>query len=161
MSAPFDEQSLVNLLRGTQEGVREEPARPEAAPNRAPAEPEQPAAPLPDERDFSAALDLVKRACHSLRGAEARAVQMEREMQRLREAAAGQAEEIEALTEHVAALQARADEAEQRAEEAQNRAAEAEGWLVRLHDAIKDGFSPARRPAPAGDEEQEGGAGRL
>lgn len=99
------------------------------------------------QRDWSAALDLVREASEAIRATEARNQEMEARIQGLMRRAA---QELEAA-------EARIEAAEARAAEADARADSAEEWLRRFHDAITEGFhsrkpEKASRPAPKAAE---------
>jgi len=88
------------------------------------------------QRDWSAALDLVREASQAIRATEARNQEMEARIQGLMRRAS---EELEAAEARIEAAEARAAEAEMRADAA-------EEWLRRFHDAITEGFSMGRKP---------------
>lgn len=134
----------------------------------------------PDQRDWSASLDLVHRAGFALRGAEEHTQKLveraeviltraNRELESAYEtiataeagmqAAEARAERAEArlkVVEPAAQLaEARAKAAEARAQVAENRAKTAEEWLQRIHETILNEFpalsSPASEDGPAND----------
>lgn len=99
------------------------------------------------QRDWSAALDLVREASEAIRATEARNQEMEARIQGLMRRAS---QELEAAEARIEAAEARTAEADARAEAA-------EEWLRRFHDAITEGFHPrktetrARPPAKAAE----------
>lgn len=91
------------------------------------------------QRDWSAALDLVREASDAIRATEARNQEMEGRIQGLMRRAAQELETAEGRIEN----------AEARAAEAEARADAAEEWLRRFHDAITEGFQPRKSEARA------------
>lgn len=88
------------------------------------------------QRDWSAALDLVREASQAIRATEARNQEMEARIQGL----------MRRASEELEAAEARIEAAEARAAEAEIRADAAEEWLRRFHDAITEGFHSPRKP---------------
>lgn len=106
------------------------------------------------QRDWSSALDLIQEASEAIRISEERAADLETQMQQV---AAQAAEEIRLLEVQIATGAQRLQASEERVRAAEARANEAEAWLVRLHDAILNGFR--REPRPNADQAGAGETG--
>lgn len=104
------------------------------------------AAPAPTS-DWSSAIELIQEASEAIRISEARAEELEDQLDRLAEQAS---EEVSRLTAELAASDQRLATNEQRLLAAEAHAHEAEAWLVRLHDAIQSAFAPLHRRPKAG-----------
>jgi small-conductance mechanosensitive channel len=96
-------------------------------------------------RDYGSALDLIREASAAIAIKEERASELEAQLQQVTAAAN---EEIRQLKARLEASERRAQKSDERARVAELRATEAEAWLVRLHDAILDGFGHRRALAP-------------
>jgi small-conductance mechanosensitive channel len=105
--------------------------------------PEPQANPVPS-RDWSSALDLIQEATEAISISEERAADLEAQ---LHQVTTNANEEIRQLSAKVAASERRAQKAEERARSAEARASEAETWLVRMHDAVLNGFGRKSRAA--------------
>lgn len=99
-------------------------------------------------RDWSSALDLIQEATEAINISEERAADLEMELQQVRISAG---EEVRQLKGQIAAAERRIEKAEERAHSAEARAKEAEAWLIRIHDAVLNGFRRKSRigPSPA------------
>ena len=95
-------------------------------------------------RDWSSALDLIREATEAISINEERVADLEAQLHQVTTAAN---EEMRELNVKIAAAERRAQKAEERARTAEARAHEAETWLVRIHDAVLNGF---RRKPSAG-----------
>ncbi|WP_132250969.1 hypothetical protein [Methylobacterium segetis] len=118
--------------------------------------PEPQTNPVP-ARDWSSALDLIQEATEAISISEERAADLEAQLQQVTTNAN---EEIRQLNAKVAAAERRAHKAEERARSAEARASEAETWLVRMHDAVLNGFGrksrgASRRPETNGRDPSE------
>lgn len=91
----------------------------------------------PAQRDWSAALDLVRQAATMVRDGQTQIRQVEVQTREIAQRA----------RDELMAAEARAQAAEARAQAAEARAREAEDWLKRLTDALHEEFSPAQAPA--------------
>ncbi|WP_020180827.1 hypothetical protein [Methylopila sp. M107] len=103
--------------------------------------------------DWSSALELVEEASEAIRISEERANELEVELDHVMNRAA---EEMRRLNAELTAAEQKAARSEERLRAAESRASEAEAWLVRLHQAVHDAFSPLQRrsatQAPAARE---------
>jgi chromosome segregation ATPase len=99
------------------------------------------------ERDLEEAFELLEKAAEA-------AAASERRIQALEACLQAVAAEAEKARSQLQAAKARAVAAEVRAEEAEMRAQDAEAWLRRLHDLVRQRFSPAR-PARGETEPRE------
>ncbi|MCJ2052190.1 hypothetical protein [Methylobacterium sp. J-070] len=95
-------------------------------------------------RDWSSALDLIREATEAISISEERVADLEAQLHQVTTTAN---EEMRELNVKIAAAERRAQKAEERARTAEARANEAETWLVRIHDAVLNGFR--RKPGPA------------
>ena len=95
-------------------------------------------------RDWSSALDLIREATEAISISEERVADLEAQLHQVTTTAN---EEMRDLNVKIAAAERRAQKAEERARTAETRANEAETWLVRIHDAVLNGF---RRKPSAG-----------
>lgn len=104
-------------------------------------------------RDWSSALDLIREATEAINISEERAADLEIELQQVR---IGASEEVRQLKGQIAAAERRIEKAEERAHSAEGRAKEAEAWLIRIHDAVLNGFRRKTRAnsSPAVANEQ-------
>jgi chromosome segregation ATPase len=119
-------------------------------------EPSQIRLPTGASRDWSSALDLIREATEAINISEERAADLEAELQQARISAS---EELRQLKGQIAAAERRIEKAEERAHSAEARAKEAEAWLVRIHDAVLNGFRRKTRtiPSPIVVSEQDSG----
>lgn len=93
-------------------------------------------------RDWSSALDLIREATEAINISEERVIDLEAQLQQVTTNAS---EEMRELNVKILAAERRAQKAEERARAAEARANEAETWLVRIHDAVLNGFR--RKPS--------------
>lgn len=126
-----------------------------SVPESEPAQTGEPPATPTGSRDWSSALDLIREATEAIAISEQRAADLE---VRLQQVSANAAEEIRQLNAKLAATERRAQKADERARHAEARASESETWLVRIHDAIANGFS--RHAGAKPEETAEGEAER-
>ena len=95
-------------------------------------------------RDWSSAIDLIREATEAISINEERVADLEAQLHQVTTTAN---EEMRELNVKIATAERRAQKAEERARTAEARANEAETWLVRIHDAVLNGF---RRKPSAG-----------
>jgi len=105
-------------------------------------------------RDWSSALDLIREATEAVSISEGRVADLEAQLHRVTTTAN---EEMRELNVKIAAAERRAQKAEERARAAEARANEAETWLVRIHDAVLNGFrrKPTSAFSPAAVDSQD------
>ncbi|QGY05575.1 hypothetical protein MMSR116_29515 [Methylobacterium mesophilicum SR1.6/6] len=105
-------------------------------------------------RDWSSALDLIREATEAISISEERVADLETQ---LLQVTTNASEEMRELNVKIAAAERRAQKAEERARAAEARANEAETWLVRIHDAVLNGFrrKTASVFSPAAVESQD------
>ena len=94
----------------------------------------------PVQRDWSAAIDLVRQAAAMVRESQTHVERVDAQARDLAHRA----------REEVKAAEMRAQSAEARAKEAEARAREAEEWLHRLTDTLHEEFGPVRAAAGQG-----------
>ncbi|RFC65155.1 hypothetical protein DYI37_04705 [Fulvimarina endophytica] len=89
--------------------------------------------------DWAATLELVQEACESIRFSEERVAALENELEQV---SLQSRNDLRAMNGRLAAAQDEIKAANLRAKLAEKRAQDAENWLVKINEAVRQGFGP-------------------